>query len=55
MAASNFMADGPDECLFEGVRGGEYHAIRRECDDPAGTPPSDPLLACFAMIESALR
>jgi hypothetical protein len=47
------MADGPPFCLFEGVRGGEYHAIKLECEDSAAAPST--LLGCFAMIRSALR
>jgi len=49
------FTDGPNSCLVEGVRGGEYHAIERVCERPDGAPSRDSLLACIGMMESAVR
>lgn len=46
------MFDGPNVCLVEGVRGGEYHAIVRVCEHPADAPSRDPLLTCVGIMES---
>jgi hypothetical protein len=55
VAPVTLMCDGPDESLIEGLRGGEYHAIRRTREDTAGASTRDPLLACARMLESAAR
>jgi hypothetical protein len=40
-------------CLVEGVRGGEYHALERNCSDVKGHAPA--FMACFRWLEGATR
>ena len=47
------MCDGPDSYLVEGVRGGEYHALR--LTGGSRGPPDGPVGECIGMIDGIAR